>query len=230
MYVVRNEMEVTLGRSSEFESTGSDLAAVFGSQPGFVGLTVLQSYGNPTRYTTVGRWADRAIAASSVRSEPFSRYARSVLTSGVFRPLRPPEAYEGVFEIDVDNVNAADSTCEVLVDWTIKRAPLAPAFEDFCRQMAQLSKQHVRGFVSYRLRRFLGNDVRYLVLAIMTDRAAARERLAVPEIQEFIESHPYTDLATNPPSVEVYSVVKRYAGTTPAAGVAAGEAAPAAVR
>ena len=225
MYVTRNESEVTLGRPVEYESTIDELAGLNQQMPGYIGATLLQSYGNPTRYTHIGRWTDREAARAAVRSEQFSAFARSALASGLFRPVRLPEAYESVFEVDNTAVPDSASTCEVLVDWTLKNAMVAPAFEAFAHDVADLMKQSSVGFVSSRLRRFLGNDTRYLTIAIVTDQAAARSRLLTPEVQRFLETHPFTDFATAAPFAETYYVVRRYAGTgAPAAQSAAAAA------
>ena len=106
---------------------------------------------------------------------------------------------------------AADtSVCEMWVDWTLKSPTVAPAFEAYSRQMSELTRQYAPGFVTGRLRRFLGNDTRYLVLVIVTDRAAARGRLLVPQVKSFLDQHPYTEFAFQPPTSEAHYVVQRY--------------------
>jgi quinol monooxygenase YgiN len=206
-----------MGRGAEFESTIDELVKLHGQRQGHIGATLLQSCGNPTRYTLVQRWTEREAARAAVRSEPLTAFARSLVTSGLLRPLRLTEAYESVFEVDAEDAAARSSTCEVLIDWTLKSPAIAPAFETFSRQMAELGKQHVTGFVSSRLRRYLGSDNRYMVIVIVTDRAAARARFLVPEIKSFLEAHSWTDFALVPPTSEVYEVVKRYAA--PAASI-----------
>jgi quinol monooxygenase YgiN len=214
VFVTRSESDVTIGRGAEFECTVDELVKLHMQQQGHLGATLLQSFGNPTRFTLVQRWTAREVARAAVRSEPFTAFARSLVTSGLFRPLRLTEAYESVFEVDAEDGTARGSACEVLIDWTLKSPTIAPAFEVFSRQIAELARQHATGFVSSRLRRFLGNDNRYMVIVIVTDRAAARARYLVPEVKAFLEAHPYTDFALQPPTSEVYDVVKRYAGPT----------------
>jgi heme-degrading monooxygenase HmoA len=212
MYVLRNEAEVTLGRSDEFESNVEELAAILKTQPGYIGSTLLQSYGNPGRYTLISRWTDRDASRASARTDEFKAFARSLIGAGLIRPLRMTEAYESVFEIDADNANPNSSTCETLLDWSLNAPGLVPAFESFAREMAQLSKAHAPGFVSTRLRRFLGNETRYLTIAIASDRAAARARVQIPEIAAYLQAHPFTEFSVEPPAIDVCHVVKRYVG------------------
>jgi quinol monooxygenase YgiN len=185
MYITRNEAEVTLGCAAEFEATIDELIGVLRLQPGYLGTTLLQSYGNPGRYTLTSRWTDRDASLASSRSEQFKVFARSFITSNIARPLRLSEAYESVFEVDADNMQASDSTCEMWIDWTLKGPRAAPAFEAYFRQISELNKQYAPGFVTSRLRRYLGNFNRYLALAIVTDPAAARARAQVPEVRAF---------------------------------------------
>jgi quinol monooxygenase YgiN len=216
MYMTRNESEITLGRSIEFESMIDELVAIQRKQPGYLGLTLLQSYGNPGRYTLTARWADREANRAAGRSEQFTAFARSVVNNGLFRPVRLAEAYESVFEVDADNMAPDTSTCEMWIDWTLKSPAVAPAFEAYSRQMSELTRQYAPGFVTSRLRRFLGNDTRYLVLAIVTDRAAARGRFLAPQVKSFLDQHPYTEFASQPPTSEAYYVIQRYVAATPA--------------
>ena len=212
MYMTRSEMEVTLGRAAEFESLVEQLVAIQRQQAGYIGSTLLQSFGTPGRHTLTSRWTDRQAARAAVRSSEFIAFAPSVLNSGLFRPVRLAEAYESVFEVDADNADPSNATCEVWIDWMLKSPAVAPAFEAFSLQIAELAKQYSQGFVSSRLRRYLGTDNRYLALAIATDRGAARARLDTPELRAFLETHPYTDFATALPASEAYHVVNRHVG------------------
>lgn len=223
MYMVRNEAEVTLGRSAEFESTVDELFAIHARQPGFLGSTVLQSYGNPGRYTLVTRWTEQSAGRAAARSHDFKAFAVSLLGAGLIRPTRMTEAFESVFQVDADNADQNASTCETLIEWSLKSPILAPAFEAFSRHRSELMRTHAPGFVSSRLRRFLGNDARYLVIAIATDRTAARARYQVPEIAAHLQAHPYTEFASAPASTETFEVVKRY-GSPSATGMQAAAA------
>lgn len=148
-----------------------------------------------------------------------------MLGAGLIRPTRMTEAYESVFEVDADNAEQSSATCETLMDWTLTSPLVAPAFEKFAREMAGLTKAHAPGFVSSRLRRFLGNETRYLTIAISTDHAAARGRYQAPEIRAHLQAHPYTEFASQPVSAENFDMVKRYA---PASSATAAQASVAA--
>ena len=212
MYIVRNEAEVTLGRAAEFESTIDELAAIQQQNSGYVGSTLLQSYGNPGRYTLTSRWTDRDAARAANRKDNFTEFARSFLTSGLVRPLRLTEAYESIFEVDQANLQAPESTAERWIDFTLTNPMVAPAFEDQVRQLGELSRQRAPGIMSIRLRRSLGSDTRYLLIVITTDRSAARGWLLVPEVRAFTETQPMMQYLSGSPSAETYYVVKRYVG------------------
>jgi len=92
------------------------------------------------------------------------------------RPLRLIEAYESVFEVDQENVQASDSTAERWIDFTLTNPMVAPAFEDQVRQLGELSRQSAPGILSVRLRRSLGSDTKYLLLPIRC-RPFGRARL-----------------------------------------------------
>ncbi len=140
MYITRNEAEVTLGRAAEFEATIDQLIGVLRLQPGYLGTTLLQSYGNPGRYTLTSRWTDRDASLASSRSEQFMAFARSFVTNNLVRPLRLSEACESVFEVDAENMQASASTSEIWIDWTLKGPGAAPAFEAYFRQISELNK------------------------------------------------------------------------------------------
>jgi hypothetical protein len=74
----------------------------------------------------------------------------------------------------------------------------------------------------------MGNDTKYLLLVITTDRAAARAWPLVPQIRERIESNSMNQYLVGLPTAEIHHVIKRYAG--PALGDAQPAAAAAAIR
>jgi quinol monooxygenase YgiN len=217
MFMNRNEAEVTIGRSAEFEATIDEWAAIQAQNAGFVGATLLQSYGNPGRHTLISRWVDREASLAAGRREEFVQFAQRFLSSGLARPTRLTESYESVFEVDRDSANANASTVERLAELTLTTPMVAPAFEDAIRQMAELGRQHAQGVISVRLRRSLGVDTRYLMITIVTDHAAARGLLLVPQIRAWMEAQPLGSYLAQPPSSEIHAVVKRYAGPALAA-------------
>ncbi len=199
MYMNRNEVEVTLGRGHEFEKAIDEWASIQAQNAGFVGATLLQAYATPGRYTLLSRWTDRDAAMAAGRREQFTAYARTLLTSGLARPVKLTEAYESVFEVDQANVNASESTAERWIDFTLTVPMVAPAFEGAVRQLAEQTKQHAPGVLSVRLRRSMGSDTRYLLLLITTDRAAARGWLLAPEVRSVTETSSTWSSATRVP-------------------------------
>jgi quinol monooxygenase YgiN len=214
MYVLRNEAEVTAGRAIEFEAATDEFVGIQQQNPGCIGATLLQSYGNPGRYTLTTRWTDRAAAREATRGESMTAYVRSLLTSGLFRPTRLTEAYEGVFELDRANMlqTIGESSAERWIDFTIASPIVAPTFEDRIRELAALGLKHAPGIFSVRLRRSMGFDTRYVLLVIAADHAAARGWVLVPEMRAFMERQPLGQVLDGSPSAEIYHVVKRYAG------------------
>jgi quinol monooxygenase YgiN len=227
MYMNRNEAEVTLGRSAEFEAMGEDWAKVQSLNAGFVGATMLQSYANPGRYTLFSRWVDREAAMAAARREEFKAFAQTLINSGLVRPTRLTEAYESVLDVDAQNAETVPSTAERWIDFTLTLPTAAPAFEAYVREVAEASLQKAPGVVSIRLRRSVGNDTKYLMIVFATDRAAARGWILTPEVQAIGQKHAITQNLSGLPSAEMYAVVKRYAGPA-LAQVAPAEAAAAA--
>lgn len=212
MYMNRNEGEVTIGQAAEFEALVDELMTIQGENAGFVGATLLQSYANPGRYTLFSRWTDRDAAAAASRRAQFTAYAEKLRLSGVVRPTRLTESYEAVFEVDQPTVNAAASSAERWIDVTLTSATAAPNAEQRFRELAELGIKHAPGLLSVRLRRSLGDDTKYLLLVITTDRAAARAWPLVPEIRAAIEANAASNYLVGSPKAEIHHVVKRYAG------------------
>jgi heme-degrading monooxygenase HmoA len=228
MYMNRNEAEVTLGRQAEFGALIDELSAIQAQNAGFVGATLLQAYANPGRFTLFSRWTDRETAVAAARREQFTRFAEQVRNSGTLRPTRLTESFESVFEIDQPNVSAAASSAERWIEFTLVGPTAAPEVEAQLRKMAELGIEHAPGVLSVRLRRSMGDDTKYLLLVITTDRDAARAWPLVPQIRERIESNSINAYLVGLPTSEIHHVVKRYAG--PALSVAQPVAAAASVR
>ena len=225
MFANRNEVEVTLGRSAEWEATVDEWAAIQSQNAGFMGATLLQSYANGGRYTLFSRWTDRDASIAGSKRKEFGDFTRSFLTSGLARPTRLGESYESVFEVDRENIRGSDTTAERWVDMTIADAVGAPAFEERMRQMAETVIRHAPGILSARLRRSMGIDTKYLWLLMATDRAAARGWLLVPEVRALREVPEARAQFSVTPSAEIFHVVKRYAGPAMAAAERAAMAA-----
>jgi len=212
MYMNRNEVEVTLGRSAEFETMVDDWSKVQAQNAGFVAATLLQSYANPGRYTLFSRWVDREAAIAAGRREEFKSFAKSFINSGLARPPRLTEAYESVLEVDRADSETTPSTAERWVDFTLTVPMVAPAFEAYVRELGEVSTQKAPGVLSVRLRRSSGNDTKYLMIVFAADRTAARGWLLTPEVQSFTQAHSMAQNLSGSLSAEIHHVVKRYAG------------------
>jgi len=221
MYMNRNEAEVTLGRSDEFETMIDDWSKVQALNAGFAAATLLQSYANPGRYTLFSRWVDREASIAAGRREAFKSFARSFINSGLARPTRLTEAYESVLEVDRADAETSASTAERWVDFTLTTPNVAPAFEAYVRELGEVSTQKAPGVLSVRLRRSVGSDTKYVMIVFASDRAVARGWLLTPEVQSLRQVHPMAQILSGSPSAEIHHVVKRYAGP------ALAEAAPA---
>jgi heme-degrading monooxygenase HmoA len=212
MYMNRNEAEITLGRSDEFEAMTDEWSKIQAQNAGFVGGTLLQSYANPGRYTLFSRWVDREASIAAGHREQFKAFAQKLMGSGLLRPTRLTEAYESVFDVDRADAVPSPENAERWVDFTLTAPMVTPTFEAYVRELAELSIQKAPGIVSVRLRRSAGSDTKYLMIVFAKDRAAARGWLLVPEIQQYTQAHSMPQILSGSPSAEIHYVVKRYAG------------------
>jgi heme-degrading monooxygenase HmoA len=212
MYMNRNEAEVTLGLQAKFEALIDELSAIQSQNAGFIGSTLLQAYANPGRCTLFSRWTDREAAVAATRREQFTSFAEKVRTSGALRPTRLTESYESVFEVDQPNASATASSAERWIELTLVGPTASPAVESHLRNMAAIGLEHAPGVLSVRLRRSAGDDRKYLLLVITTDRDAARAWPLVPQIRERIDSNSINQYLVGLPTAEIHHVVKRYAG------------------
>jgi len=227
--MIRNEAEVTLGRGDDFEAVIEQWSEMQAQNDGFVGATLLQSYASPGRYTLFSRWVDRDASVAASRREVFKVFARNLIGSGLVRPTRMAESYESVFEVDQPEVDPGASTAERFVDLSLSMPQSAPALESELRQLAELALKHAPGVLSVRVRRSPGDDRKYLMLVITTDRTAARGWLLVPEVRALTEKQSVNNLLAAPPAGEIHHVVKRYVGPALAAvqpGLAAATRSP----
>jgi heme-degrading monooxygenase HmoA len=217
MYMNRNEGHVTLGRADEYEATIEQWSVIQAQNDGFVGATALQSYAYPGRYTLFSRWVDREAWVAATRREAFKTFARDLIGSGLVRPTRMTESYESVLEVNRADADPSHSFAERFVDLMLNAPQHAPALESRLHQLGEIVLKHAPGVLSVRLRRSFGDDRKYLMLVITTDRAAARDWLLIPEVRAFTESQSGNAQLAAPPAGEIHRVIKRYAGPALAA-------------
>ena len=208
MHLVRTEFSVRAGGAGELEASTVALGEMRKGQPGYLGQTLLRSYSYPGKYVVTSRWDNVEAAWAFSKSEVLANYAKG-LTGAPFS-VAHQEGYEGVFEVDAEGGPAGQSGCEVLVDWDLDQRPgVIPAFERSRHALAELWKNHTKGFASNRLRRSGGKPFRYLILSIYATAGDAMAAPMAPEVQAFMAAHPYRLYAAVPPSIEAYAVVHR---------------------
>jgi len=207
MYLVRTELTAQAGGSGELEAQISKLGGIRKGMQGYLGQTLLRSYGHPSKYAVTSRWDNPEAHWAFTNGQAFSGFAKGLGTAPGFA-VTSQHGYDSVFEVDGPQGAAAPSTCEVLVDWTISQGR-AQAFENSRRALFELRQKLVKGFVSARLRRSAGTPNRYLVINILASREDARAANAIPELQAFQVAHPGSAYASAPPVAEAYHVVHR---------------------
>ena len=97
--------------------------------------------------------------------------------------------------------------CEVLVDWELSSLGKAAAFEASRQELFELQRDNVDGFISGRLRRSAGIPTKYLMLGMYRSREAAQGGQGIPQLREFVASHPAADFTNTPPHIEAFGVI-----------------------
>ena len=212
MYHRRVEFNVTPGGIRVFEEAMTTLGELRKKQKGFLGESLLHSYGYPGRFATTIRWESWEAADAFARSGAFEEFVKANTGQSAFTPSRPTEAYESVLEVGVEGVAPGDAMCEVLADWVIDRGPAGTAqFESRFAELGELRKKHMQGFTSSRLRKSLGNPFKYLAIHICKDLESASNAWAAAPLQKFASDHPISEVTGVAPVVDTYRVVHRMA-------------------
>ncbi len=206
MYLVRTELTANPGGSGQLEAQVAKLGDIRKGMAGYLGQTLLRSYGHPSKYCITSRWDNPEAHWAFTNGDAFATYIKGLGTPTF--ALTSQHGYDSVFEVDGPQGATAPSTCEVLLDWTISQGR-AQAFENSRRALFELRQKLVKGFVSARLRRSAGTPNRYLVIHILASREDARAANTIPELQAFRVAHPGSAYASAPPAIEAYHVVHR---------------------
>lgn len=206
MYVTRTEAIISAGGAAAYESRTAQLADLLRAQPGFVSGALLNSLGDPARYSFLARWEGREAGRCFARSGALRDFRLAHPAEGLFCLSRPQEAYEGV----VDVASEGQGSFVTLVEWNIKPGrENAAAFERSRQELFELRQKYQKGFVANLMRRFLGNPTRYLMVLSYSSREDAWAVSAAPEIQQFLRAHRYHQYAETPPAIEVYDTIRR---------------------
>jgi hypothetical protein len=138
----------------------------------------------------------------------FSTFVQANPIQGLVTPGRPQEAYDVLFRVTGEGQPAY----AVLGDWTLDPRPgNAASFERTRKEVFELRKQYVPGFVANGLGRLFGHQYRYQVVQFYSTMDALRAvspGSQIPELQAFVGAHPASEYASAPLSAEVYEVVQ----------------------
>lgn len=209
MYTIRIEIMVVLGKMRAFEAWWAQLSDMAKAQHGFQAGTLLNSLSYPAKYVFLMRWENREARQAWTQGEAFSAFFQANPIQGLVTMGRPPEAYDVLFRVTGEGQPAYAS----LVDWALDPRPgNAASFEHTRKEIFELRKQYVPGFVSNGLGRLLGHQYRYGVAnfySTLDALRAASPGSQIPQLQAFAGAHPPSEHASTPPSGEGYEVVQQ---------------------
>jgi heme-degrading monooxygenase HmoA len=209
MYAIRTEVMVVPGKVRAWEAWWAQLSALGKAQPGFQEGMLLNSLSYPAKYVFLMRWESREARQAWSKSEAFSAFFQANPPQALSTPGRSQEAYDVLMRV----TGAGQAAYVVLTDWTLDARPGTTAsFERTRHELFELRKHQVKGFVANGLGRLCGHQHRYQVVQFYSDMEAiqaANPGSQIPQLQAFMEAHPFSEHASTPPSAEVYEVVQR---------------------
>lgn len=214
MYMRRIEHLVGPGGLDEYEAWSKRFGEDRKNAKGFLGQSLLQSYSVPNKYTTVVRWEDLDSAETYSRSDRMRAFLKANQLAGI-QTLRPPAAFENVFQVDADGLEpSAPMEAETLGDLELHMGNASiPAVESRMKAIGEAYKNHAHGFGSLRVRRSMGNPLMYLMIAIFADREAAAAALTNPDVGQSMKGSPgLSELAGQGPALEHQRVIYRILG------------------
>jgi heme-degrading monooxygenase HmoA len=208
MYGIRTEVMVVPGQARACEAWGAQLSDLAKAQRGFQNGVLLNSLSYPAKHVFLMLWESREARQAWAKGEVFSTFVEANPIQGLVTPGRPQEAYDVLFRVTGEGQPAY----AVLVDWTLDPRPgNAASFERTRKEVFELRKQYVPGFVSNGLGRLFGHQYRYLVVQFYSTMDAVRAASPgsqIPQLQAFVGAHPASEYASAPLSGEVYEVVR----------------------
>lgn len=207
MYARREEVMVAPDKHREFREAAARRGELAKAQPGFQLQVLLRSLGYPAKYTLLQRWESREALDTFFGTDQWRAFRRENPLSSLVTTTRPVEAYEVVLDVVSQGRQA---NFAVLLDFTVNVGfNNAQGFEQNRKAVFEFRQQHVKGFVAGRIRRFLGDPTKYLVIQDWESREAAQAGQALPEMGEFFRTHQVSQYTSGPPTQDAYLPISR---------------------
>ncbi len=209
MYATRTELMVVPGKARAWEAWWAKVSELGKAQQGFQAGTLLNSLSYPAKYVSLTLWESREAGRAFAKGEAFSALFQATSVQELATLGRPQEAYDVLTRVMGEGQSAYAS----LIDWALDPRPEnAASFERTRKEIFDLRKQYMPGFVGNGLGRLLGHLYRYQVVQFYSAMDALRSAVAgsqIPQIQAFMEAHPNSEHASTPTSGEGYEVVRQ---------------------
>jgi len=200
---------VAPGKVLAWEAFWAKLSELGKAQPGFQAGTLLNSLSYPAKYVSLTLWESREAGRAFAKSEAFGALFQATSVQELATLGRPQEAYDVLMRV----LSEGQSAYAGLVDWTLDPQPdNAASFERTRKEIFELRKQYVPGFVANGLGRLLGHSYRYQVVQFYSTMDALGSAVLgsqIPQIQALIEAHPNSKFASTPVSGDRYEVVRQ---------------------
>jgi heme-degrading monooxygenase HmoA len=209
MYATRTELMVAPGKARAWEAFWAKVSELGKAQQGFQAGMLLNSLSYPAKYVSLTLWESREAGRAFAKSEAFSALFQATSVQELATLGRPQEAYDVLMRV----MSEGQSAYAGLVDWTLDPQPdNAASFERTRKEIFELRKKYVSGFVANGLGRLLGHQYRYQVVQFYSTMDALSSAVLgsqIPQIQALIEAHPNSKFASTPVSGDRYEVVRQ---------------------
>src|SRR5712692_3208256 len=161
MYATRTEVMVAPGKALAWEAFWAKISELGKAQQGFQAGTLLNSLSYPAKFVSLTLWESRDAGRAFAKSAAFSALFQATSVQELATLGRPQEAYDVLMRV----IGEGQSAYALLIDWTLDPRPdNAASFERTRKEIFELRKQYVPGFVGNGLGRLLGQDRKYQVV------------------------------------------------------------------